>query len=170
MILISYNRRYQKMDTKRVGAFLKELRKENGMTQEQLGERVGVSNKTVSRWETGNYMPPIESLSMLSDIYNISINEILAGERVDDKEFTEIAEKNITATLKELEKENQRFENRMILILVITTVLTIIIMMLLPMETLKDVIVVLLVVALAYIANTLNIVALAVKKDTTKDK
>ncbi|MBQ1991988.1 MAG: helix-turn-helix transcriptional regulator [Clostridia bacterium] len=158
------------MDTKRVGAFLKELRKENGMTQEQLGERVGVSNKTVSRWETGNYMPPVESLSMLSDIYNISINEILAGERVDDKEFTEIAEKNITATLKELEKENQRFENRMILILVITTVLTIIIMMLLPMETLKDVIVVLLVVALAYIANTLNIVALAVKKDTTKDK
>ena len=158
------------MDTKRVGAFLKELRKENGMTQEQLGERVGVSNKTVSRWETGNYMPPIESLSMLSDIYNISINEILAGERVDDKEFTEIAEKNITATLKELEKENQRFENRMILILVITTVLTIIIMMLLPMETLKDVIVVLLVVALAYIANTLNIVALAVKKDTTKEK
>lgn len=158
------------MDTKRIGAFLKELRKENGMTQEQLGERVGVSNKTVSRWETGNYMPPIESLSMLSDIYNISINEILAGERVDDKEFTEIAEKNITATLKELEKENQRFENRMILILVITTVLTIIIMMLLPMETLKDVIVVLLVVALAYIANTLNIVALAVKKDTTKDK
>lgn len=158
------------MDTKRIGAFLKELRKENGMTQEQLGERVGVSNKTVSRWETGNYMPPIESLSMLSDIYNISINEILAGERVDDKEFTEIAEKNITATLKELEKENQRFENRMILILVITTVLTIIIMMLLPMETLKDVIVVLLVVALAYIANTLNIVALAVKKDTTKEK
>lgn len=158
------------MDTKRIGAFLKELRKENGMTQEQLGERVGVSNKTVSRWETGNYMPPIESLSMLSDIYNISINEILAGERVDDKEFTEIAEKNITATLKELEKENQRFENRMMLILVITTVLAIMIIILLPMETLKDIIVVLLVVALAYIANTLNIVALAVKKDTTKDK
>lgn len=158
------------MDTKRVGAFLKELRKENGMTQEQLGERVGVSNKTISRWETGNYMPPVECLSMLSDIYDISINEILAGERVADNEFTEIAEKNITATLKELEKENKLFENRMILILVITTVLTIIIMILLPMETLKDVIVVLLVVALAYIANTLNIVALAVKKDATKDK
>lgn len=158
------------MDTKRIGAFLKELRKENGMTQEQLGERVGVSNKTISRWETGNYMPPVECLSMLSDIYDISINEILAGERVADKEFTEIAEKNITSTLKELEKENQRFENRMILILAITTVLTIIIMILLPMETLKDIIVVLLVVALAYIANTLNIVALAVKKDTTKDK
>lgn len=41
------------MDTKMIGSFLKELRKENNMTQEQLGERIGVTNKTVSRWETG---------------------------------------------------------------------------------------------------------------------
>lgn len=46
------------MDTKKVGLFLKQLRKENNMTQEQLGEKIGVTNKTVSRWETGNYMPP----------------------------------------------------------------------------------------------------------------
>lgn len=50
------------MDTKKVGAFLKKLRKENNMTQEQLGERIGVTNKTISRWETGNYMPPVECL------------------------------------------------------------------------------------------------------------
>ena len=56
------------MDTKMIGSFLKELRKENNMTQEQLGERIGVTNKTVSRWETGNYMPPVESLILLSDI------------------------------------------------------------------------------------------------------
>ena len=42
------------MDTKKVGMFLKQLRTENGMTQEQLGEKIGVSNKTISRWETGN--------------------------------------------------------------------------------------------------------------------
>lgn len=54
---------------KKVGRFLKEIRKQNNMTQEQLGERIGVTNKTVSRWETGNYMPPIESLKLLSDIY-----------------------------------------------------------------------------------------------------
>ncbi len=62
------------MDMKKIGAFLKELRNEKGMTQEQLGERIGVSNKTISRWETGNYMPPVDCLSILSDIYNISIN------------------------------------------------------------------------------------------------
>lgn len=158
------------MDTKRIGAFLKELRKANGMTQEQLGEKLGVSNKTVSRWETGNYMPPVECLNILSDIYNISINEILAGERVSDKKFTEIAEKNIVSTLKELEKENQLFEKRMIWILAITTALTIMIIILLPMESLKDVIVLILVVAVACIANTLNIVALVAKKEALENK
>ena len=59
------------MDAKKVGSFLKELRKENSMTQEQLGERLGVTNKTVSRWENGNYMPPVECLELLSDIYQI---------------------------------------------------------------------------------------------------
>ena len=46
------------MDTVKMGKFLKELRKEKGLTQEQLGEKIGVTNKTVSRWENGNYFPP----------------------------------------------------------------------------------------------------------------
>ena len=158
------------MDTKKIGIFLKQLRKENGMTQEQLGDKVGVSNKTVSRWENGNYMPPVECLSILSDIYNISINEILAGERVSDEAFTKIAEKNIVSTLDALEKENKIFEKRMMWILAITTVLTIVIMRLLPMENLKDIIVLILICSLAFIANTLNVVALAAKKESLKDK
>ena len=158
------------MDTKKIGAFLKELRKEKGMTQEQLGERLGVSNKTISRWETGNYMPPVDCLNMLSDIYDISINEILAGERVSGDVFAKIAEQNITVTLKELEKDYQNFEKKMICILAVTTLLTIIIITLLPMETIKDVIVMLLVVAVAFIANTLNIVALAAKKEMVDNK
>ncbi len=157
------------MDTKKIGVFLKQLRKESGMTQEQLGEKVGVSNKTVSRWETGNYMPPVECLHILSDIYKISINEILAGERVSGENFTEIAEQNITSTLKELEKENQVFEKRMMWILAITAILTIITIMLLPMENLKDVVVLILVVAIAFIANTLNMIALATKKEAVKE-
>jgi transcriptional regulator with XRE-family HTH domain len=126
----------------------------------------GVSNKTISRWETGNYMPPVECLSILSDIYNISINEILAGERASGEDFTIIAEKNITSTLEELEKEGKKFENRMILILVITTVLAIIVNIILPMESLKDILVLVLVDAIVFIANTLNMVAVAAKKDS----
>ncbi len=158
------------MDTKKIGAFLKELRNEKGMTQEQLGERIGVSNKTISRWETGNYMPPVDCLNILSGIYDISINEILAGERASGEVFAKIAEQNITVTLKELEKDCLNFEKKMMYILVITTLLTIAIIILLPMETFKDVIVMLLVVAVAFIANTVNIVAVAAKKERLDDK
>lgn len=157
------------MDTKKIGKFLKELRNENGMTQEQLGERIGVSNKTVSRWETGNYMPPVDCLNMLSDIYHISINEILSGERASGEEFAKIAEQNITDTLKELEKDFKKFENRMLCVLALTTVMAIILLFLLPLKTLKDAIIMVLVVAMAFIANTLNIVALAAKKERLDD-
>jgi len=158
------------MDTKKIGMFLKQLRNEMGMTQEQLGEKLGVSNKTISRWETGNYMPPVDCLNMLSDIYHISINEILGGERASGDEFTKIAEQNITATLKELEKDFQTFEKKMVCILAVTTVLTIIILILLPLETVKDVIVMVMVIAVAFIANTLNLIALVTKKEMLDDK
>ena len=65
------------MDMQKIGAFLAELRKEKNLTQDELGEQIGVTNKTVSRWENGNYLPPVEMLQILSKFYNVSINEIL---------------------------------------------------------------------------------------------
>ena len=91
------------MDVQKIGAFLKELRKQNNLTQEQLGEKVGVTNKTVSRWETGKYMPPIECLKLLSDIYQISINEILIGEKLNEEDYKGAAEDNIVYTMEEIE-------------------------------------------------------------------
>ena len=88
------------MDTIKIGKFLCELRKERNLAQEQLGEELGVSNKTVSRWETGTYLPPVEMLQLLSDKYNVSINEILSGERLADGEpYKAKAEENIKTAL-----------------------------------------------------------------------
>ena len=115
-------------------------------------------------------MPPVDCLNMLSDIYNISINEILAGERASGDAFTKIAEQNITDSLKELEKDCRTFEKKMMCILAVTTLLTIIILILLPMKTIKDVIVMILVVAVAFITNALNMVALATKKEMLDNK
>ena len=56
------------MDQIKVGKFIAMLRKEQGLTQEALGQKLGVTNKTVSRWETGNYMPDIELLVPLGEI------------------------------------------------------------------------------------------------------
>lgn len=153
------------MDTKKIGSFLKNLRKENNMTQEQLGERIGVTNKTISRWETGNYMPPVESLVLLSDIYGISINEILAGEYVEDSKMKEIADGNVVKVLDELEKNNQKFENRMIVVLVVTTILAISIIIMLPLNSLKNILIFIMVIAMAFISNTINLVAVATQKE-----
>lgn len=87
------------MDMQRIGSFLAQLRKERNMTQEQLGQQLGVSNKTVSRWENGNYMPPVEMLQELSRLYGVSINEILSAQRLSGEDYKEKAEENIKSAL-----------------------------------------------------------------------
>lgn len=85
------------MDQVKVGKFIAALRKEQGLTQEALGERLGVTNKTVSRWENGNYMPDIELLVPLG----VSVNELLAGERLSGQRFRKLADENIVAMARE---------------------------------------------------------------------
>lgn len=156
------------MDTKMIGSFLKELRKENNMTQEQLGERIGVTNKTVSRWETGNYMPPVEALILLSDIYGISINEILAGKRMEMDELKEVADENVTKVLGELEGDYKKFEKRMIVILIINAILAISIITLMPLKSAKDVAIFVMVLAMAFLSNVVNMVAVGAKKESIR--
>lgn len=69
------------MEQIKIGAFLKELRKAKGLTQEQLAEKLNVSSRTVSRWETGSNMPDISILVEIADFYDVSIPEIICGER-----------------------------------------------------------------------------------------
>ena len=88
------------MNLAKVGKFITELRKEQGLTQEQLGEKIGVTNKTISRWETGTYLPPADALLTLSELYGVSINEILAGKRISEQEYKQIAEQNLIVALK----------------------------------------------------------------------
>ncbi len=89
------------MDQAKVGKFIAQLRKERGLTQEELGQKVGVTNKTVSRWENGNYMPDIELLVPLGEILGVSVNELLAGERLDDAAFRRQADENLVAAVRE---------------------------------------------------------------------
>ena len=88
-----------KMNQVKTGKFIAALRKEKGLTQEQLGDRLCVTNKTISRWENGNYMPNIEMLSLLSKEFNVSINEIIAGERLEAEEFKKAADDNLVTAL-----------------------------------------------------------------------
>ena len=73
------------MDLQKIGACLRELRKEKGLTQEQLASHFNVSVKTVSRWENGVHMPDIELLLVLADFYEVDLRALLRGERVSEK-------------------------------------------------------------------------------------
>lgn len=77
------------MDQVKIGKFIAALRRQAGLTQEGLGEKIGVTNKTISRWENGNYMPDIEMLQLLSQELGVSIHELLAGERMPDEPLRE---------------------------------------------------------------------------------
>lgn len=72
------------MDQQKVGRFLKELRNERSVTQAELAEMLGVSNRSVSRWENGMTMPDFDLLIELAKYYDIEVGEILDGERKDD--------------------------------------------------------------------------------------
>ena len=80
------------MDLEKIGAFLQALRKEKGLTQEMLAEQIGVSRRTVSRWETGSNMPDLDVLVELSDFYAVDLREIINGERKCEQMNEELKE------------------------------------------------------------------------------
>ena len=90
------------MDTKKIGEFLKILRKEKGLTQEQLAEILLVSGRTISRWETGTNMPDLSILIQMAEFYAVDVKEILDGERKSenmDKELKETLSSSLHQTL-----------------------------------------------------------------------
>lgn len=69
------------MDNKKVGAFISERRKVKQLTQQQLADKLGISNKAVSKWETGQGMPDISIIPVLGEILGVTVDELLNGEQ-----------------------------------------------------------------------------------------
>lgn len=100
------------MNLVRIGSFLKDLRKEKGITQEQLSEKLGVSSRTVSRWETGSNLPDLSILIELADLYNVDIRELIDGER--KSENMEKETKDILMKVADYaDQENKRLKKKM---------------------------------------------------------
>jgi len=80
------------MDQKKIGNFLRELRKEKNLTQEQAADKLGVSGRTISRWETGTYMPDISLIVDIAEMYDVDVRDIIDGERKDINMNSEVKE------------------------------------------------------------------------------
>ena len=94
------------MDQMKIGSFLKKLRNEKELTQGQLAEKLNVSNRSVSRWETGNTLPDISILIELAEFYEVDIKEIIDGERKSEnmnEETKELMDKVVDYTSKDKE-------------------------------------------------------------------
>jgi transcriptional regulator with XRE-family HTH domain len=88
------------MDTNTVGSFIAQLRKEKGYTQKELAEKLKVTDKAVSRWETGKGLPDTSLLKPLSDILGVSVGELLSGKMIEDAERKEQIDQIILDTLR----------------------------------------------------------------------
>lgn len=151
------------MNQEKIGKFISECRKNKKMTQEELAEKLNVTDRAISHWENGRRLPDYSIVKELCDQLEISINEFFAGKKVSDKDYKNVADENMVNMVNKLEQEKNIFEKKMIILLITTTLLTMLILFLLPLNNFKDICIFIMVIVLAVISNTINIVAMALK-------
>jgi len=96
------------MTSKECGNFISELRKEKKLTQKELAEKIIVSDKAVSRWETGKGYPDVTSLVSLSEYFDVSVNELLAGKRLTVEDIKETADENLISVFEQVQKNKKQ--------------------------------------------------------------
>ncbi len=97
------------MNQEKIGKFIAKCRKNKNMTQQELSEKLGVSDRTVGNWENGRNMPDLSLFKPLCNELAISLNDLMSGEKVEEKEYQEKLEKNIINTIN---YTNKKIENK----------------------------------------------------------
>ena len=96
------------LEQEKIGKYIAEKRKGIGLTQKELAERVGLTDKAVSKWECGKSIPDHDVIARLCEVLNISVNEFLSGEDIVSENYSEKAEENMISLIKD--KKNTRYE------------------------------------------------------------
>lgn len=96
------------MDQLKIGKFIASCRKENNLTQMQLADKLGITDRAVSKWETGKAMPDSSIMLLLCDILGISVNDLLSGEVVGMENYNKEMEKKLLEMVKEKEQKDKQ--------------------------------------------------------------
>ena len=115
------------MNQEKIGRFIAELRKEKRMTQIDLANKLGITDRAISKWENGRGMPDLSLLPPLCEILDVSINELLSGARLDKKDYQEKLEENIINTIDYTDKKIRK--TKKIFIITISIILMFIVML-----------------------------------------
>ena len=110
------------MDQAKTGSFIAACRKEAGFTQAALAEKLGISDRAVSQWETGKSMPDVSIMQELCALLHINVNELLLGERISAEDYRRIAEQNLTALRQKEEQLSKRLLSAGQMIVLLTVV------------------------------------------------
>ena len=108
------------MDQLKIGKFIAECRKRKNLTQMQLAEKLGITDKAISKWERGIAMPDSSIMLELCDILSISVNELLSGEKISMENNNQKNEQLLLDMAKELEKKNKTIWNAMWIIMTVS--------------------------------------------------
>ena len=107
------------MNQEKIGKFILECRKEKKLTQAELAEKLGVTDKSISNWENGRNMPDLSLFKPLCELLDISINDLISGERVSKDKYQEKLEENIISTIDYTNKKLSKKNNIISIILII---------------------------------------------------
>ena len=108
------------MNQEKIGKFIAYNRKKKKLTQYELAEKLGVTDRAVSNWENGKNMPDLSLFKPLCDILGISINELMSGEVIDNREYTDKLEENFINTIDYIDKrKNNSSDIKSIFLLVV---------------------------------------------------
>lgn len=107
------------MNQEKIGKFIAQCRKEKNLTQSQLAEKLNMSDKSISKWETGRGMPDSSIMMELCTYLGINVNELLSGEHIKDEEYQKKANENILSIVRVSDK-NKKIKNRTILLFIVS--------------------------------------------------
>ena len=111
------------MNQEKIGKFISRCRKDKNITQQELAEQLGITDRAISNWENGKNMPDLSLFKPLCDILEISINDLMSGEKVDKEKYQERLEENIVNTIEFTNKKHVKEKNILSLIFIILGIL-----------------------------------------------
>ena len=112
------------MDQEKIGKFIAQCRKENGYTQASLAEKLGITDRAVSKWENGKSMPDASIMLELCELLKINVNELLTGEHIIMDDYKEVAEKNLV----EMKTQEETANKKMILAVMVFVIMFILLL------------------------------------------
>lgn len=128
------------MNQEKIGRFIAECRKENKLTQEQLAEKLGVTDRAISKWENGRGMPDLSLMKPLCKELGITVNDLLSGEKIDKKDYQDKFEENILNTISYTDKKINKIKKvfRITIICILLFVIAVVMMFTIDMNRIRN--------------------------------